>query len=171
MIGRPVPGEAAPYYFTYIDQVQGDDPLRVLREQLADWPRFFASISDERSTHRYAPDKWSIRQVVNHVADCERLFCFRAFWFARGFETPLPSFDQDVAARGAAADDFPWAAHVEDLRNTRQATLSFFTSLPAEAWTRKGIASDNPFSVRALAWIAAGHAAHHFTIVKERYLT
>ena len=170
MIGRPAPGEAATYYFKYIDQVPGDDPIRVLRDQLAEWPGFFASISGERSTHRYAPDKWSIRQVVNHVADCERLFCFRAFWFARGFDSPLPSFDQNVAARAAAADDVPWPAHAEDLRSARMASLTFFESLHADAWLRQGTASDNPFTVRALAWIAAGHATHHVRILKERYL-
>ena len=171
MIGRPAPGEAASYYFKYIDQVPGEDPIAALREQPAEWQRLFASISEERSTHRYAPDKWSIRQVVNHIADCERLFAFRAFWFARGFETSLPSFDQDVAARGADADARSWASHVEDLRNARASTLSLFTSLPDEAWTRQGIASDVRFTVRAFAWIAAGHATHHVRILRERYLT
>jgi hypothetical protein len=171
MIGRPATGEAAPYYFTYIDQVAGDDPLRVLRQQLSDWPAFFGTISDDKSLHRYAADKWSIREVVNHVADCERLFCFRAFWFARGFDTPLPSFDQNVAVRAAEADDTPWSVHVEDLRTARLASLSFFENLRPEAWTRRGVASDNPFSVRALAFLAAGHATHHFTILKERYLS
>lgn len=170
MRGRPAAGEAAPYYFTYIDQVPGDDPVAALRAQPAEWERLFASISEERSMYRYAPDKWSIREVVNHVADCERLFCFRAFWFARGFDSPLPSFDQNVAARAAAADDTPWSVHVEDLRNARLASLSFFENLRPEAWTRRGVASDNPFSVRALAFLTAGHATHHFKILQERYL-
>jgi hypothetical protein len=169
-MGRPAASEAAPYYFKYIDQVPGEDPVRVLRDQLGGWPRFFATISEERSTHRYAPDKWSIREVVSHVADCERLFCFRAFWFARGFESPLPSFDQNVAVKAAAPNDVQWRTHVEDFRAVRAATLTFFRGLPAAAWDRRGLASDNPFTVRALAYLAAGHAIHHNRILRERYL-
>lgn len=112
-----------------------------------------------------------MRRVVNHVNDCERLFLLRAFWFARGFDSPLPSFDQHTAADAARADAFPWASHVEGFRKIRLATLSFFRNLPAEAWMRRGIASDLPFTVRALAWIAAGHLDHHLAILRERYIS
>ncbi|HYR47085.1 MAG TPA: DinB family protein, partial [Thermoanaerobaculia bacterium] len=115
--------------------------------------------------------KWSIREVVNHVSDCERLFVSRAFWFARGFDSPLPSYDQEVSVSEAGADDVPWAGHVEEFRSVRLATLAFFRNLPDRAWMRRGIASDNPFTVRALAYIAAGHADHHASILRERYLT
>lgn len=170
MIGRPQESEAAPYYFTYISQVAGDDVLGVIEKQLEESLAFFSGISEEASLHRYAPVKWSIRQVLNHVTDTERSFAFRVLWFARGFETPLPSYDQNIAALGAEADKVSWAAHVEEFRRVRLATVSLFSNMPAEAWTRRGIASGNPFTVRSLAYITAGHLAHHVTILRERYL-
>jgi hypothetical protein len=170
MIGRPKPDEAASYYFTYIDQVSGDDPTHVIQSQLDECRQFFSTISEEKSLHRYAPDKWSIREVLNHITDTERAFVFRALWFARGFTTPLPGYDQGIAAAGAQADTTSWGAHVEEFLHVRFATISFFQNLPAEAWMRAGIASDNPFTVRALAFIIAGHVTHHLRIVQERYL-
>jgi DinB superfamily len=170
MQGRPEPDEAAPYYFTYIDRVASDDVLGVLAAQVDAIPAFLAGIGEEKSLHRYAPEKWSIRQVLNHVTDTERVFLFRALWFARGFDEPLPSFDEKVAAAAAPSDEVSWARHVEEFRTARQATLSFFRNLPADAWMRRGIASGYPFTVRAVAYILAGHAAHHLAIVNERYL-
>jgi hypothetical protein len=111
-----------------------------------------------------------MRQVLNHVNDTERLFLFRALWFARGIGSPLPSFDQDICAAAAEADKTSWASHVEEFRGIRLATLAFFRNLPAAAWMRTGIASDNPFTVRALAYIAASHVAHRTAILQERYL-
>ena len=151
--------EAAPYYFRYIDRVPGGDILGVLETQLEETRAFLAGISEERSLHRYAPEKWNIRQVLNHVNDTERVFLFRALWFARGFDTPLPSFDQEVATPMARADEVPWSKNVQEFDGIRQTTLDFFRSLPADAWMRSGIASDNPFTVRALAYITAGHAS------------
>jgi len=169
-MGHPGTDEAAEYYFKYIDRVTADDVVGYLAAQLEEAIPYLSGISEERSLHRYAPEKWSIRQVLNHVSDCERVFAYRALWFARGFDTPLPSFDQEVSAAGAKADDVPWSRHVEEFRGVRLATLSFFQNLPAEAWERRGIASGNPFTVRALAYIAAGHYAHHAAILQERYL-
>jgi uncharacterized damage-inducible protein DinB len=170
VVGRPESSEAAPYYFTYIDQVEGDDVLGMLEGQLEELPAFFATISEEKSLHRYAADKWSIRQVLSHLNDTERLFAFRALWFARGFETPLPSFDQNVAVSGADADQIGWSAHCEEFRRVRLATISLFRNMPRDAWTRSGVASDNPFTVRALAFLTAGHTTHHVRILRERYL-
>jgi len=171
MTGRPEPSEAAPYYFKYIDRVAAGDIVGLLETQREEALSFLAGISEEKSLHRYGPDKWSIRQVVNHVSDCERLFVSRAFWFARGFDSPLPSFDQEVCVAAAGADEVPWADHVEEFRSVRLSTLAFFRNLPDRAWMRRGIASDNPFTVRALAYIAAGHADHHTSILRERYVT
>jgi hypothetical protein len=162
--------EAAEYYFTYIDQVTGGDICEVLDVQLGETVALLQGISDEQSLHRYAPGKWTIRQVVGHLNDTERLFVFRAFWFARGFDSPLPSFDQNVAVSSAGADERSWNSHIEEFRAVRAATLAFFQTLPAHAWARHGVASGNPFTVRALAYIAAGHVAHHTTILRERYL-
>lgn len=170
MNGRPEATEAAPYYFTYIDQALGDDPVALMERQLEESQALFTGISEEASKHRYAPDKWSIRQVLNHITDTERAFAFRALWFARGFDAPLPGYDQNIAASGAAADGVPWAAHVEEFRQVRLSTISFFRNLPPEAWARTGIASDNTFTVRAMAFIVAGHVAHHMKILRERYI-
>ena len=170
MIGRPETTEAAPYYFNYINQVTGDDPLRKMEAQLEESPAFFRTISEEKSLHRYAADKWSIRQVLNHITDTERAFAFRALWFARGFDRPLPSYVQNIAAAGADADKFTWAAHIEEFKRVRLATISLFKNMPAGAWTKSGIASDNRFTVRAVAFIIAGHVNHHTRILRERYL-
>lgn len=170
MIGRPEISEAAPYYFTYIEQVAGDDAVAVMERQLEDSLALFDSISEESSRHSYRPGKWSIRQLLNHVSDTERAFVFRALWFARGFTAPLPGYDQDVAAAGAEADGVSWSAHVDEFRHVRLSTISFFRNLPPEAWMRTGIASEKPFTVRAIAFIVAGHTAHHLTILRERYL-
>jgi DinB family protein len=170
MTGRPERAEAAPYYFRYIDLVPEEDVLPRMESQLGETVAFLGRITDEKSRHRYAPDKWSIRQVLGHVNDAERVFLFRAFWFARGFSSPLPSYDENAAAGVAQADRFPWPAHVADFRAARLSTLAFFRNLPPEAWMAKGVASDNPFTVRALAFILAGHVAHHTKVLQERYL-
>ena len=167
---RPQPTEAASYYFTYINQVTSDDPVSAIEHQLEESQALFAKISEEKSLHRYAPDKWSIRQALNHVTDTERAFAFRALWFARGFDTPLPSYDQNIAATGAEADRTSWAAHVDEFRSVRLSTISLFKNMPSQAWTRSGIASGNPFTVRALAYIIPGHFTHHVALLRERYL-
>jgi len=170
MVGRPQEVEAAPYYFNYINQVSGEDIIGTLESQLGESEALFAMISEDKSLYRYAPEKWSIRQVLNHVTDTERALAFRALWFARGFETPLPSYDQNIAATGAEADEIPWAAHVEEFRRTRLSTNSLFRNMPAKAWMKSGIASDNRFTVRALAYIIAGHLTHHVAGLRTRYL-
>jgi hypothetical protein len=169
MIGRPEPNEAAPYYFGYINRIAGDDIVSALKVQLDETLPFLRGISEDRSLHRYAPDKWSIRQMWNHVNDTERVFVFRALWFARGHDNALPSFEQDIAVRAGKADDCPWTRHVEEFREVRLATLSFFRNLPQEAWMSTGVASGNPFTVRACAYIVAGHVAHHTAVLREKY--
>lgn len=174
---RPQQNEAASYYHGYINRVEGDDVVAVLEGQLDETVGFLSGISEEQSLHRYAPDKWSLRELLNHINDTERVFLFRALWFARGFSDPLPSYDQEVGVAGARADEFDWASHVAEFRAIRLATLAFFRNLPpenvsgsVEIWSRTGIASGNPFTVRALAYIVAGHLAHHIGVIKERYL-
>jgi hypothetical protein len=170
MIGRPEASEAAPYYFTYIDQVTGDNVVSQLETQLESIMQLLSGIPEERSLYRYAPDKWSIRQTWSHVNDAERVFVYRALWFARGFDSPLPSFDQNMGVAGANADSIPWKSHIEEFREIRRCSLAFFRNLPDSAWARSGIASDKPVTVRALAYVVAGHAAHHAKILRERYL-
>jgi hypothetical protein len=168
---RPSRSEAAEYYFTYIDKVPDGDILQILDAQSVEILALLARISERESDYRYAADKWSIGELLAHLNDCERLFVFRAFWFARGFDTPLPSFDQNIAMTGAGASQRSWNSHIDEFRAVRAATLAFFQNLPGDAWDRHGIASDNPFSVRALAYMAAGHVVHHVAILKERYLS
>ena len=174
---RPKENEAASYYHGYINRVEGDDVVSVLQRQLDETTAFLSDISEEKSLYRYAPDKWSLREMLNHINDGERVFLFRALWFARGFTEPLPSYDQNIGVEGARPDQFDWANHVAEFRAVRAATLAFFRTLPAEnvagseeVWNRTGIASGNPFTVRALAYIVAGHLAHHVGVIKERYL-
>jgi hypothetical protein len=170
MIGRPESSEAAPYYFTYINQVEGDNPVRAIEAQLEQALPMLKGISEEKSLYRYEPEKWSIRQALNHVTDTERVFAVRALWFARGLDSSLPSYDQNIAAAGAAADGIPWAAHVEEFRHVRRASIALFRNMPNDAWMRSGVASDNRFTVRAMAFITAGHLAHHLKILREKYL-
>jgi hypothetical protein len=170
MIGRPQPTEFAEYYLTYINEVTGDDPVAALEDQFKEIQETLSGISDERSLYRYAPGKWSVRQVLNHITDTERVFVFRAMWFARGFEIPLPSFDQEIAARGAEAERLSWASNIQEFQNVRLATISFFRNLPEAAWLRSGIASDKRVSVRALAFITAGHTAYHLARLRKDYL-
>lgn len=167
---RPERGEVADYYFTYIDKVPGGDIRRFVATQAGEALALLESIPDEKTRYRYAPGKWTIRDVVGHVNDTERVFAYRAFWFARGFDTPLPSFDQDVAVNAAGADLRPWQSHLDEFRAVRAATVALLDSLPEEAWARSGIASGYPFTVRGLAYIAAGHVAHHLGVLRDRYL-
>lgn len=167
---RPAASECPEYYFTYINQVPDGDLRAYLESQGAEAGRLFEGIDDAKSLHRYGDGKWSIREVVAHLNDCERLFMFRAFWFARDLGGELPSFDQEIANTNAAADMRPWKDHLDEFRHMRAGTLMFLRGLRPDVWGRSGLASGYPFTVRSLAWLAAGHVAHHLTIVRERYL-
>lgn len=164
------PDEAAEYYSIYISQVPDGDICDILQTQRDETLSLLGAIPDARSGHRYAPDKWTIMEVVSHLNDTERVFAFRALWFGRGFDGPLPSFDQNIAMTGAHADARAWSDHVAEFGLVRSATLPVFRSLPPEAWERRGVASGHPVSVRALAYIIAGHVTHHCRILRERYL-
>ena len=154
MVERPDEAEAPAYFFTYINQVAGDDPVGTTQTQLDEALALFAGISEEASLRRYAPEKWSIRQVLNHVTDTERAFAFRVLWFARGFETPLPGYDQDIAATAAEADSISWASHVEEFRRVRLSTISLFRNLPA---VKHGCAAASPArsSSRVALWLTS----------------
>lgn len=163
--------EAAEYYYTYIDKVpSGRDVRAVIGAQLAEVLELLNGISEEKSLYRYAPGKWSIRESIGHLNDTERLFVFRAMWFARGLPEPLPSFDQDVALAGARFDDRTLKDLVEEFKAIRSATQRFFASMPDDAWAKRGVASGKEFTVRALAYIVAGHTTHHLDLLRERYL-
>jgi hypothetical protein len=169
-IGVPERSEAAPYYFGYIDRIKSGDVVGVLERQLGETLPQLKAISEERSLTRYEPGKWSIRELLGHVNDAERVFLYRALWFARGFDTPLPSFDEKTSVVAAQADRVSWTDHVEEFRAVRDASVAFFRNLPPEGWKRGGTASGNPVTTRALAYIIAGHLDHHLAVLRERYL-
>lgn len=171
MIGQPTRDEAAEYYFTYIDKAQTNDILGHLDTQSAEFLTLLHSISEAKSLHRYAPEKWSIREAVNHINDTERVFAFRAFWIGRGGTAPLPGFDQDAFSANSNADARPFASHIDEFIAIRAATMSMLRSLPLDAWKRQGTASNNPVTTRALAFMVAGHLEHHRRILVERYLS
>jgi hypothetical protein len=163
--------EAAEYYFTYIDQVpSGRDIRRIIDAQLGETLDVLNGISEDTSRHRYEPGKWSIREVVGHLCDTERLFVFRAMWFARGLGLALPSFDQDIAMPAGQFDSRSFRDLVDEWQAVRLATIPFFRNMPNDAWAKRGVASGKEFTVRALAYIVAGHTTHHLQILKERYL-
>jgi len=167
---RPQANEAADYYSGYINLVPDGDIIDILEKQLGETTSFLQTISEEKSLDRYEQDKWSLRELLNHVNDTERVFVFRALWFARGFSEPLPSFDQEIGVNGAGADQLSWAGLVDEFGAIRAATVALFRTFSESAWDRTGIASDNPFTVRALAYITAGHVAHHINVIRDRYL-
>ena len=167
---RPQSTEAAEYYSKYIDLITSEEIVPTFKEQLDQTVQFLEGISEEQSLHSYAPGKWTIREVLSHVNDGELLFLGRAFWFARGFQDPLPSFDQDIAVQHSHAKETSWAELIEQFKYVRSTSISFFKHLPPEAWSRTGVASDSPVTVRALAYIIAGHVAHHTNVLREKYL-
>lgn len=168
MIERPLRDDAAEYYFRYIDQVPDGDVVVTMARQGDELHRWLHAVPDERSVARPSPAQWSMREVVGHLSDAERLFQARAFWFARGFEAPLPSFDQDVAAAAADAQARPWPALIDEFACVRAASVALFTGLPRDAWRRRGVASGHVVSVGALAFIAVGHVAHHWRQLQQR---
>lgn len=169
-MSRPQKNETGEYYFRYIELIESEDILLALKSQLTDTESFLSDISEEKSLHSYEAGKWTIREVLSHINDTERVFVNRALWFARGFGDALPGFDQNISVAGASANGVSWAGLRDEFSNVRKATISFFENLPADAWMRTGIASDNPFTVNSLAYIIAGHVDHHRRVIAERYL-
>jgi hypothetical protein len=168
--GRPQTGEYATYYGRYIDLATEDDIVAALDAQGHETAALLGGLSEAQASHRYEPGKWSVKQLVGHVIDAERIFAYRALSFARGETNPLPGFDQDPYVANAGSDDRSIADLAEEFSTVRKANVMLFRALSEEAWSRSGIASDNPISVRALAYILLGHERHHLRILRERYL-
>jgi hypothetical protein len=165
---RPDASEYAPYYHTYIGPIADQNVMELLQTQL-DAFEPLRSIGESGAGYRYEPGKWSVREVIGHVTDAERVFSYRMLRIARGDQTPLAGFDQEPYVAAANFDRLPIAALIDAFRATRNATLSLAGDLGADAWLRMGVASGFPVSVRALSYIAAGHAAHHIRILRDRY--
>jgi hypothetical protein len=166
---RPAPGDYAPYAEQYISLITGDNIIETLKTQLKQTTTFFSGRSERDGNFRYAPNKWTVKKVAGHVADAERIFAYRALCIARGDQTPLAGFEQDDYVRGARFSERKLADIIEEYADVRQASLALFCSLDEEAWQRRGVANDNPVTVRALAFIVAGHELHHRNILNERY--
>lgn len=168
-IARPEAGEYAPYYERYISLVPGDDILAALDSQRRQMMLLLSSRDDAEGDFRYAPDKWSAKEVLGHVCDAERIFAYRALRIARGDRTPLAGFEQDDYVRNGPFPRLPLAEIIDDYIAIRRATLTLFRNLNESDWTRRGIASNHEVSVRALAYMIAGHELHHRRILEEKY--
>ena len=170
MLQRPDPSEHDPYYGLYIDQVPDGDVLTILVSQLTDTVELLGRVPVEMEVVGYAPGKWSVREVVGHLIDTERMFVHRAFAMARGDAGELPSFDQNDYAASSNANARPLSELCDELVAVRNSSVSLFRSLTDEMWLRRGIASDVSFAVRAFPFIVAGHELHHRTILADQYL-
>lgn len=167
---RPQAGEYAEYYGKYISLVPAGDLLSTLARQLEETLALLKSIPETQGERRYAAGKWSIKELVGHMIDSERVFAYRALRFARHDPTPLSGFDQDHYVQQANFDARPLSELAEEYEHVRRASLLLFRHLDGDAWARRGTANDNEVSVRALAFIIAGHEAHHVQILRSRYL-
>ena len=170
MLSRPDPEEHTEYYGLYVGQVTEGDILELMSSEMAATQALLASMSTERETFRYQPEKWSIREVVGHMVDVERVFSQRALWFAREAADPLPGMEQDDWAAVSNAHDRPLTDLAAELAATRSSNRAMFAGFDAEIAMRRGIASDCPFTVRSIAYILVGHEIHHRRVLRERYL-
>jgi transposase len=162
--------EHIPYYAKYINLVPNGNILTILADQIRDTSKFLNTISEQQSLKRYAPDKWSIKEVLGHLSDSERIFAYRALRFARNDKTALPGYESDDYIEFGHFDDRHWQELIDEFETVRRATISFFKSLDETAWIRQGVANNDSVSVRALAYIIAGHELHHIKLIKELYL-
>jgi uncharacterized damage-inducible protein DinB len=169
VIPRPASDEAAPFYHGYIAEVRGENIAEQLTSQLREVEGLFASIDDKAALARYAPGKWSIKEVLGHLSDAERIFSYRLLRISRGDRTPLPGFDENAYVPAGQFDAQPFRSLVDEFRAVRQATLALVQSVPAERWDERGEASGNAISARALAYILVGHVVHHLRVLRERY--
>jgi hypothetical protein len=167
---KPEKGEFLPYYERYIDLVGSGDVLATLSRQMAETQALLRSLPASVATYRYAPGKWSVNEVIGHLIDSERIFAARALRFARSDPTPLPGFEQDDYVRNSRFDSYPIGELASELGSVRESTVFLFKHLQEDAWMRRGIANGAEVSVRALAYIIAGHELHHREILRARYL-
>lgn len=169
-MSRPQPGEIAAYYHGYVAQCPEPDLLSALRGAELAVHELLAGIPEARGDHRYAEGKWSIKEVLQHMIDCERVFAYRALRFARNDGTELHGFDENLYAPAAEAGRRTVAELLSEHKAVRAATVHLFRSLTDEMLLRMGRANGNPFSVRSLGWAIAGHDRHHVNVIKQRYL-
>jgi uncharacterized damage-inducible protein DinB len=169
-MSRPVPGEFAPFHAAYVAAVPEGDVLATLKKQHGETLRLLSRLGEKRSKHRYAPGKWSIREVIGHLIDAERVFTYRALTFARADRTALPGFDENMWASASNAESRTLKSLLDELKAVRAATLALFRGFNEEQLARTGVASGHAMSVRGLVYVTTGHERHHVRILRERYL-
>jgi hypothetical protein len=165
---RPNPDEYASFYADYINQGPEEDLIGAFEADLEPTLKFLRGISEEASLVVHPPYTWTFREVLGHILDAERVFIFRALWFARGDQRPLDGFDEHEFDRQAQYKRVAFADLVDQFEHLRRSTIAFFRSLPEEAWSRRGVANGAPVSVNALGYVTLGHGRHHFSIMKQR---
>jgi hypothetical protein len=168
-IRRPAPGVLTPHYQAYVDEAPGEDALYLLERGLAETRALVLEIGEARGGHRYAPGKWSVREIVGHLSDGERVFAYRAFRMARGDKTPLASFEENAYIEASGYDRRTLADLLDEFAHLRAASLALFRHLAPADWERTGTASGKEFVVRAFPWMLAGHENHHRRVLRERY--
>jgi hypothetical protein len=168
-VTRPEPGEYAPFYETYISLVKGNDILGLLEAQRLQMAQIFAARSEREGNFRYAPEKWTVKEVLGHINDTERIFVYRALRISRGDQTPLSGFEQDDYVRSGNFGERTLGDLAEEFGYVRSASVALFRSLKKDAWSRRGVANEKEVTVRALAFIVAGHELHHRLVLEERY--
>lgn len=167
---RPSADEFAPFYASYIAQVPDGDIVEALIGGAEIAAALLGDLDDATAAHAYAPGKWTLKEVALHCADAERIFTYRALRIGRGDATPLPGWDEQAYAPMSGAAVRSMDSILDELQSVREASVTLFTGLPADAWTRRGSANGHAVSVRGLAWITAGHLLHHLGVVQDRYL-
>ena len=167
---KPAPTEHAPEFSKYVSLVEEGDIIQILEQQLENSLSLLRTISPEKANFRYAPDKWSVKELLGHLIDSERIFSYRALCFARNDQTPLPGYEQNDYVREGNFDSRNLADLAEEFATIRQATIQLLRSLNETGWLRRGKANENEVSVRALAHIIAGHELHHMDVLRSRYL-
>ncbi len=170
MINRPEKDEFAPYYLTYVNSVPEGDIISILSQQMEDTMLLLNDVSEEQGQFHYAPGKWSLKEVIGHITDTERIMAYRLLCIARGETLSLPGFDENKYVAHASFNQQPIEQLLANLSVVRQSTILLLKSLAAESYTRKGLANNVEMTVRALAYIIAGHALHHCQIINERYI-
>lgn len=166
---RPEPNDYASFYAGYVSLVPEDDVMSVIETQSSEIQKLLASLDDAKASYRYAQGKWSVKEVFGHLVDAERVFGYRALCISRGDQNALPGFDEQEYTRNANFDAWKVGDLAELYALVRRANIVFFRNLPDEAWERRGIANNSPITVRALAFIIAGHERHHLKVLRERY--
>ncbi|OEK01229.1 hypothetical protein BFP97_06770 [Roseivirga sp. 4D4] len=170
MIQKPQASEYNPFYEPYVSKLPDEDLYVVLERQLTSVADFFSTIPDDKMDYRYAPGKWSVKEVFNHLNDAERVFSYRALSIVRGHDVELPGMDQDIYQENSRMETRSMSSLVDEFKAIRTATLALLQDVTEEEAMREGIASGSRITVRALAALTAGHYAHHIMIIKEKYL-